>query len=193
MIEYLNGKVARLDPALVVVECHGVGYACRISLNTYTALKGMATALVHTHLQIKEDSHTLYGFAHVHERALFLQLLGVSGVGGSTALTMLSGMTAAELQACIAQSDVARLKQLKGVGEKTANRIIVELQNKLPQLAEAAGETPGGATALRADALQALLSLGFPKAEMEKRLDRILKQEASPVSVEFLIKEALKG
>lgn len=193
MIEYLSGKLARLEPALAVVECHGVGYGCRISLNTYLALKGQAQVQLHTHLQVKEDSHTLYGFGTPAERALFLQLLGVSGVGGSTALTMLSGMTPAELQACIAQQDVARLKQLKGVGEKTAQRIIVELQNKLPQLLDAADPAATPAGALRADALQALVSLGFPKAEMEKRLDRILKQAETAPTVEILIKEALKG
>ncbi|MFN8995000.1 MAG: Holliday junction branch migration protein RuvA, partial [Pseudomonadota bacterium] len=119
---------------------------------------------------------------------LFIQLLGVSGVGGSTALMMLSGMTVAELQATIQANDVAGLKKLKGVGEKTASRIILELQNKLPSLHD--GPVPG--TSLRQDALQALVSLGFPKQEMEKRLDRILKEQAI-ADAETLIKLALRG
>ncbi|MCE3008914.1 MAG: Holliday junction branch migration protein RuvA [Bacteroidetes bacterium] len=188
MIAFLQGKVAWLEPAEVVINCQGVGYACRISLNTYLAIKDQTELLLHTHLQVKEDAHTLYGFARPDERALFIQLLGVSGVGGSTALMMLSGMTVAELQATIQANDVAGLKKLKGVGEKTASRIILELQNKLPSLHD--GPVPG--TSLRQDALQALVSLGFPKQEMEKRLDRILKEQAI-ADAETLIKLALRG
>lgn len=187
MIAYLNGKLTHAEPAYVIVECQGVGYLCRTSLNTYMAVKDRKELLLHTHLQIKEDAHTLYGFAEIAERELFLQLTGISGVGGATALMMLSGMSVAELQSTIRTGDAASLKRLKGVGEKTANRIILELQNKLP---ETSGATAGGS--LRADALQALISLGLPKAEMEKRLDRILKED-KPDSVEQLIKLALKG
>lgn len=194
MIAYLNGKLAHKDPAYVIIECNGVGYEVKISLNTYSKIGKNEQLKLHTYLMVKEDSQTLFGFAEPAEKTLFLQLISISGVGGNTALTILSSVSPKELHGAIQAEDVNALKRIKGIGPKTAGRIILELKGKL-KLSDEAGEDASGSPlgAKREEALSALMTLGFPKAAMEKRLDQILKKEADTITVEELIKHALRG
>lgn len=194
MIHFLRGPLAALHPSHAVVDCNGVGYLCHISLNTFEALKGKPEALLHTHLAVREDAHVLYGFHAEHERAWFLQLLGISGVGGSTALAILGSMRPQDLEAAIRTEDVNRIKAVKGVGPKTAARIVLELKGKLPSGLDGvplSDPTPAGR--IRTEALEALAALGFPRATMEKRLEEILRGPNAPTAVEDLIKAALKA
>ena len=190
MIAYVSGKLAHKDPAFVIVEANGIGYQIRISLQTFSALKTENVKL-HTHLMIKDDAHELYGFFEASEKKLFQQLISISGVGGNTALTILSSISPKELYRVIETEDLNALKRVKGIGAKTAGRIILELKGKL--VTEAGAEAAdGGAGAIRGEAIAALTSLGLPKAAMEKRVDAILKQSSGEVTLEALIKEALK-
>lgn len=189
MIAYVAGKLAHKDPAFVIVDVNGIGYQLRISLNTYSQLKSESVKL-HSHLMIKDDSHELFGFLEIAEKKLFQQLIGISGVGGNTAMTILSSTTPKELFQIIETDDVAALKRVKGIGAKTAGRIILELKGKLVTEDGAGGSGTG--SALRQEAIAALTSLGLPKAMMEKRVDAILKKTEGELTVEGLIKEALK-
>jgi holliday junction DNA helicase RuvA len=191
MIDYLRGRIARAEPALLVVECNGVGYAVRVSLNTYSAMKDKAEALVHIYFQVREDAHILYGFAHPEERALFEQLISISGVGGNTALTMLSRLTAEELHRAIASGDLQLLKSIKGIGEKTAQRILLELRGKLGELPTVAGGFVP-TVPIAEEASKALVALGFPKVEADKRIAALMKNDAG-LDLEALIKGALRG
>jgi Holliday junction DNA helicase RuvA len=179
----------------VVVDCNGVGYLCLISLHTYEALKGHSQALLHTHLSIREDAHVLYGFATELERSWFLQLLAINGVGGSTALAILGSLSPPDLEAAIRTEDVNRIKAVKGVGPKTAARIVLELKGRLPSnLGDAplhSDLTP--LARMRSEALDALAALGFPRATMEKRIEDIMKTKDAPTTVEDLIKAALRS
>lgn len=188
MIAYIIGKLTHKDPAYVIVEANGIGYQVRVSLNTYGHLKSESVKLF-TYLMIKEDSHTLFGFKEMGEKRLFVQLIGISGVGGNTAMTILSGMTPDEFYQVIEGEDVAALKRVKGIGAKTAGRIILELKGKL-----VTGEsgTASPLASIRSEAISALTGLGLPKASMEKKVDAILKSGAKEMTVETLIKEALK-
>lgn len=188
MIAYLKGKLAHKDPNFVIIECHGVGYQVRISLNTYSGLAKVELVKLHTHMIIKDDAHELYGFGEIAEKSLFLQLIGIQGVGGNTAMTILSSISPKELAQVIETEDVKALQRVKGIGAKTAGRIILELKGKLV--------TSGGADApvnqARSEALAALVALGLPKAAMEKRLDTIIKKVEGDATVETLIREALR-
>lgn len=190
MIAYLKGKLAQKNPNYVIIECNGVGYFVRISLNTYDKLGKEEAILLHTHLAIKEDAHELYGFFEEQEKELFLQLISISGVGGNTALLILSSIQPKELQSAIEREDVDQLRRIKGIGPKTAGRIILELKGKL-KLSTEAGKTSG--SSLRNEALTALTGLGFPRAEMEKRVDTILAESSAEVKLEEVIRKALKG
>lgn len=191
MIAYLKGKLAYKDPNFVIIECHGVGYSVRISLNTYSGLGDKESVLLHTHMMIKDDSHDLFGFLEMAEKQLFQQLISIQGVGGNTAMTILSSIQPAELHTVIQTEDVARLKKVKGIGAKTAGRIILELKGKLITDSDAAAAAGPGA-ALRAEAIAGLVGLGLPKALMEKRVDEILKNAGGDMAVGDVIKEALK-
>jgi Holliday junction DNA helicase RuvA len=190
MIAFLNGKLAYKDPAFVIIECGGVGYQVRISLNTYSKLGNAEAVKLHTHMQIKEDAHDLYGFFDPKEKTLFLQLLGVQGVGGNTAMTILSSIDPKELVQVIETENLNRLKQVKGIGAKTASRIILELKGKL--VLDSTGAAPTGMSKLRDEAITALVSLGLPKAAMESRVDAIIKAVGPDVTIERVIKDALK-
>lgn len=199
MIAFLEGKIQRLEASAVYVNCNGVGYRALISLNTFSALKDKEAAFLHTYLRQTDTEQVLYGFVSQREQVLFTRLISVNGVGGSTALALLSSMSPAELEEAIATEDVARLKAVKGIGAKTAGRIVLDLKGKLPIAEEVAEPTPPGqapvvsAASLRAEALEALVSLGMNRQQMAKKLDTILKSEAMPASVEELIKAALKN
>ena len=198
MIEYIRGILDELTPAQATIEAHGVGYLLNISLNTYTALQGKSEARLFVYESIREDAWTLFGFATKQERELFLMLISVSGVGGNTARTMLSSFTTAELAGLIMDGNERMLKTIKGLGAKTAQRIIVELRDKVVSLGIAAAPTSGSndtAPALNSEvyneACEALKMLGFPPAPVAKTVKAILKDEpAAPV--EKVIKLALK-
>jgi holliday junction DNA helicase RuvA len=191
MIAFLNGKLAYKDPAFVIIECHGVGYQVRISLNTYSKLQNDAEAVkLHTHMIFKEDAQELYGFLDPKEKVQFIQLIGIQGVGGNTAMTILSSIDPKEFFQVIETENLTRLKQVKGIGAKTASRIILELKGKL--VMEGTATAPTGMGKMREEALTALIGLGLPKAAMEARVDAILKAGGPDITIERVIRDALK-
>lgn len=188
MYEYLKGELSRLEPSLAVVECGGVGYAVKISPSAYEKFKGKNSVLVYVRQIVREDAHLLFGFETEAGRAAFDQLVGISGVGPNMALTILSALSPAELYRAVEGEDVAALKRIKGVGPKTAGRIVLELKGQLPQSAKAdAAET----NVVRNEALAALSVLGFPKSTMEKRVDDLLASGTK--TVEEVVKLALRN
>ena len=196
MIEYVRGELAELTPALAVIDCNGVGYAANISLNTYAAIQGKKACKLYIHEAIREDAHVLFGFADMQERELFLLLISVSGIGGNTARMILSALSPSELVNVISNENANLLKSVKGIGLKTAQRIIVELKDKLKtgMVAASAGisslSSPANAQ-IQDEAVSALTMLGFPQAASQKVVLAILKVE--PVAqVEKVIKLALK-
>lgn len=198
MIEYLKGTIDELTPATVTIECAGVGYLLNISVNTYTALQGKSEAKVYAYEAIREDAWVLFGFATKQERLLFLQLISVSGIGGNTARTILSAYTPAELCDIIINGNDKLLKTVKGLGAKTAQRIIVELRDKVATLGitPAAAETSEDAAPainqqVHDDAVEALKALGYPPAPVAKVVRAILKDDPE-ASVERVIKMAFK-
>ncbi|QJX46288.1 Holliday junction branch migration protein RuvA [Hymenobacter taeanensis] len=200
MIAYLDGKLAYKDAALAIVDITGVGYEVRISLATYSKLpaEGEKTKL-YTYQHIKEDGQTLYGFLDPNEKALFMQLISVSGIGPGTGIVMVSSMSVGEIRQAIVQEDVRSIQSIKGVGPKTAQRVVLELKDKLRKdelLAKAGIDTVPLARAHntnRAEALAALVTLGFARAAAEKTLDQIQHKHGNDLSVEELIKFALKS
>ncbi|MDW8334275.1 MAG: Holliday junction branch migration protein RuvA [Bacteroidia bacterium] len=188
MYDYFKGRITRLEPTCAVVECGGVGYSLKISPSTYERLKACETATIYVRLIVREDAHLLFGFETEAERAAFDRLLSVSGVGPNTALTVLSALSPPELYRAVEAEDVAALRQIRGVGAKTAARIVLELKGQLPQSVKAdAAET----VAVRNEALAALAVLGFPKSSMEKKVDDILA--AGIKTVEEVVRLALRN
>ena len=199
MIEYIRGSIAELSPTLAVLDANGVGYGLSISLNTYTAIQGLhGDVKLYAYESIREDAYQLWGFATKVERELFLLLTSVSGVGGQSARVILSSMTPAELCDAICRSDERLLKSAKGIGGKTAQRIIVELKDKIVSLGlDAAAGSPSSQPVTAAnkevqdEAVQALTMLGFSPAPSQKAVVGILRAEPD-ASVERVIKLALK-
>ncbi len=192
MIGYLKGILTYKDPTLVIVDVNGVGYEVKISLYTFSQLKDMDSCLLYTHLQIRDDAHTLYGFFNREEKQAFLQLISINGVGANTALMINSSLTVEELRHAIVQEDVAVIQKVKGIGNKTAHRIILELKDKIQKEGIEAGIPLSSGAALRSEALSALLTLGITKNIAEKSIDGILKKYGSDISLEELIKLVLK-
>ena len=198
MIEYLKGDITELTPTTATIECHGVGYLANISLNTYTAIQNRPQTKLYIHEGIREDAYILYGFADKRERELFMQLISVSGIGGNTARTILSALNPNELCEVIASGNDKLLKMVKGIGGKTAQRIIVELKDKIGTIDSNSQETSLG-NALFADttsevldsAVAALTMLGYTAAASQKVVKSIIKEQPT-VSVEAAIKEALR-
>lgn len=196
MIEYVRGELAELTPALAVIDCNGVGYAANISLNTYATIQGKKACKLYIHEAIREDAHVLFGFADKQERELFLLLISVSGIGGNTARMILSALSPSELVNVISNENANLLKSVKGIGLKTAQRIIVELKDKLKTgtVAASAGisslSSPANAQ-IQDEAVSALTMLGFPQAASQKVVLAILKEEPD-AQVEKVIKLALK-
>lgn len=199
MIEYLKGDLTELTPTTATVECHGVGYLTNISLYTYSAIQNRPQVKLYIHEAIREDAYQLYGFVDKRERELFLQLISVSGIGGNTARTILSALNPNELCEVIASGNDKLLKMVKGIGGKTAQRIIVELKDKIGAVGS---ETPAaGLAALMAEAevhnevldsaVAALTMLGYTAAASQKVVKAIIKEQSS-VTVEAAIKEALR-
>lgn len=191
MITHLKGKVAEITPAHVVIDCHGVGYLAHISLNTFTRIKDSAEILLHTLLIVREDAHLLYGFADRDEREIFVQLVSVSGIGAATARMILSALSADEIRTAISSGDVRKFKSVKGVGEKSAQRIIVDLKDKVGA-ASATIALGGGTLSVQVEAAAALAALGFSKPQADKALSAALKEPGAQDSVEKLIKLSLK-
>lgn len=201
MIEYLHGKLAELSPATAVIDCQGVGYLAYISLNTYSVLQGKQECKLYIYENIREDAYTLYGFATRQERELFLLLISVSGIGGNTARTILSALSPTELISIISTENASLLKTVKGIGLKTAQRIIVDLKDKLKTDAltvTQAGVASTGTNALplataqvAEEAVAALTMLGFAQSASQKVVLTILKEDPS-ARVEQVIKVALK-
>lgn len=196
MIEYVKGQIAELTPAIAVIECHGVGYSLNISLNTYSALQGKQEAKLYVYEAIREDAYVLYGFSARQERELFLLLISVSGIGGNTARMILSALTPTELIDVVSSGNDKLLKTVKGIGLKTAQRIIVDLKDKICSVdIHGSGTTaPTVSTAhseILEEAVAALTMLGFPPAPSQKVALQILKEEPD-AAVEKVIKLALK-
>lgn len=200
MIEYVKGELVELAPALAVVDCHGVGYGVNISLNTYSSIQGKHEVKLYVHEAIREDAHVLWGFASKQERELFLLLITVSGIGGNTARMILSSLTPSELVDVISSGNDRLLKTVKGIGLKTAQRIIVELRDKIALTGSDSNSSitlPGGkgagnaSTEVMEEAISALTMLGFQASASQKVVSAILKKDPS-APVETVIKLALK-
>ena len=196
MIGYLKGNIALKDPTYFIIDVNGVGYEVKISLNTYGRLKEQSKCMVFTYLHIKEDAHTLYGFYDQEEKYLFTLLISVSGIGPSTALMMLSSLSVSEIQEAIAMEDVHTIKEVKGIGLKTAERVILELKDKVRKVQigeKAVGYQPGSLNVIKTEALAALLTLGFQKTAAEKTVNSILNKAEKDITLEEVIKLALKS
>ncbi len=191
MYEYLNGKIAESSPAHVVIDINGIGYFINISLNTYSQVDGKNEAKLFIHENIREDAYNLYGFMDVLERALFRQLISVSGIGANTARMMLSSLAPDEIINAILTGNVTQLKGIKGIGAKTAQRVIVDLKDKLGKSSFDAKIFASIDNTIRDEALSALVMLGFAKSSAQKVLDKILTG-SSDDKVESVIKQALK-
>lgn len=197
MIEYIKGAVAELSPATAVIDCNGLGYAVNISLNTYSAIQGKSSCKLYIYEAIREDAYVLYGFAGKQERELFLLLISVSGIGGNTARMILSALSPAELVNVISTENATLLKTVKGIGLKTAQRVIVDLKDKIKAGSIAATDGLTGSllptvnAEVQEEAVSALTMLGFAAAPSQKVVMAILKEEPE-APVEKVIKLALK-
>jgi Holliday junction DNA helicase RuvA len=192
MITHIQGRLTEKNPAYAIIDCNGVGYYINISLNTFSKIGKDEFCKLYTHLSIREDAQTLYGFADQEERSMFRLLISVSGVGANTARMILSSLNPAEVQQAIATSDVNTLKGIKGIGAKSAQRIIVDLTDKIGKEDILFDNVSVSGNTMRNEALSALITLGFDKKKAEKTLDKSMK-EAGEVSVEELIKITLKN
>ena len=192
MITHLNGKLVEKDPTYVIIECNGVGYFLNISLNTYSKIPDTEALKLYTYLNVKEDSHTLFGFADKVEREIFKLLISVSGVGPSIGHTMLSSMTPEQIQHAIASEDVATIQSVKGIGAKTAQRVIIDLRDKIVKTYEISEDSTSNHNTIKDEALSALEVLGFSRKQVEKLVQKII-QEAPNTSLENIIKQALKN
>ena len=194
MIDYIKGQIAELTPTAATIECYGIGYEIHISLNTYGAINGKESGKLYIYESIREDAHVLFGFADKHEREIFQHLISVSGVGPSTARVIVSTYSAKELENAIATGNVAVLQSVKGIGAKTAQRIIVDLKGKIKLTDDSGTVQISGKNELSEignSAVSALIMLGFVQAASQKVVSGILK-ESPGLSVEGIIKEALK-
>jgi Holliday junction DNA helicase RuvA len=191
MIDHLAGKIDSITPTYAVIDCNGVGYITHISLHTYTQIKDKPTVKILTHLAIREDAHVLYGFADEHERELFRLLISVSGIGSATARMILSSLNPVEIEKAIASADLITLKKIKGIGLKSAERIIVDLKDKVGKSGFTAVEL-SGISGGNQEALLALVALGFNKPAAEKVLLKVRQELGSDLKVEEIIKQALK-
>ncbi len=192
MIHHLKGQMIEKNPTHVVIDCNGVGYFVHISLHTFSLLSEAEEAIqLYTHLQVKEDSHTLFGFMEKSERELFRLLISVSGVGASTARTMLSSIEPRSIMEAIASGDAGTIQSIKGIGTKTAQRVILDLKDKVLKVFGEGEVFLSQSNTNREEALSALETLGFARKPAEKVVERIMKQTTDP-SVETIIKLALK-
>lgn len=192
MIHHLRGKLVEKNPTHIIIECGGVGYFVNISLNTFSKLPEQENISLFTHLQIKEDSHTLYGFVEKSEREIFRLLLSVSGIGSSIARTMLSSMSPSQVRDAIANGDVPAIQAVKGIGAKTAQRVILDLRDKVLKVYDIDELSLTANNTNKDEALSALEVLGFARKQAERVVDKVLSQDSS-ISVENIIKLSLKN
>jgi Holliday junction DNA helicase RuvA len=192
MIEHLQGKLVEKTPTQVIIDCGGVGYQVNISLHTYSLLPNADFIKLFTHLQIKEDAHTLFGFMEKSEREIFKMLLSVSGIGASIARTMLSSLDPKQITNAIASGDVVTIQSIKGIGSKTAQRVILDLKEKVLKLYDLDEVSMSQSNTNRDEALSALEVLGFVRKASEKVVEKIVKEDPE-ASVEAIIKKALKN
>ena len=190
MISHINGKLVEKTPTYVVIDCNGVGYKLNISLQTYSAIQTENCKLL-THLAVKEDSHTLYGFCTSEERDLFRKLISVSGVGPSTARMILSTYSAEEIVNYIITADVAAIQNVKGIGGKTAQRIIIDLKDKVGKGKETSDLLFTQDNTIKEEALSALLALGFTKKVAYKKMEEVMKNHEGEITVEDLVRRSL--
>ncbi len=196
MISYLKGKLVVKEPTHAVIDVNGVGYHVNISLSTFSNIKDQENILLHTYLHVREDAQILFGFSDTMEKKMFLNLLSISGVGPNTALMIQSSLSAEELKQAIASEDVKVIQGVKGVGAKTAQRIILELKDKIKKegmYADVDKIRPSSYNTIRAEALSALTTLGINKSAAEKSIDAILKNSGNTITLEELIKLTLKN
>lgn len=192
MITHIRGKLIEKNPTNAIVEANGIGYWLNISLNTYSELPDNESVFLYTYLSVKEDSHTLYGFSTKIEREIFKLLISVSGVGPSIARTMISSLTTDEIQQAIASGNVGLIQSIKGIGVKTAQRVLVDLKDKILKTYAVDEVFVSESNTNKNEALSALEVLGFNKKQSEKVIDKILKEDKT-LGVENLIKKALKN
>ncbi len=192
MYAYLQGKFTEKSPAQVYVDVNGVGFEVNISLNTYSHIQNMDQGKLFTHLQVKEDGHVLFGFFERAEKEIFLLLIGISGVGAATARMMLSSLKPEEVRKAIIQSNVKLLESVKGIGKKTAERLVLELKDKLGKQSLNESISPNWGNSLEQDALNALVALGISRQQAEQSIQKIILTDPSVSKLEDLIKKALK-
>ena len=194
MIAYLNGEFKVKNPAYFVVECNGVGYQVNISLNTFSKLQTLDKGKIHTYLHVREDAQILYGFADESEKNLFISLISVQGVGTNTARMILSSMSPADLEEAIRTENDVLIQRIKGVGPKTAKRLVIDLKDKIGKGTGATENSFGfGHNTMKEEALSALAMLGFTRQQGEKAIGSAMKLNPTPTNVESLIKLALKN
>ncbi len=191
MITQIIGKLVEKNPTHIVVDCNGVGYEVNVSLNTYSQITNEEAIKIYTHLQVKEDSHTLYGFMDKFEREIFRKLISVSGIGTSTARIMLSSLTPQQVVEAITGEDVTTIQSVKGIGKKTAQRVILDLKDKIDKTEENTGISQPSHNTHKKEALSALETLGYSRKISEKVVTKIITDDPS-ASVEHIIKLALK-
>lgn len=192
MITHIQGKLVEKNPTDVVIDCNGVGYMLNISLHTYSQIPDQEALKLYTHLQVREDAHTLFGFASLAEREVFRLLISVSGIGANTARTMLSSLTPKQIREGIATEDVALIQSIKGIGAKTAQRVIIDLKDKILKIYDIDEVSVKESNTNKEEALSALEVLGFAKKQAEKVIDKIVAQQPD-ANVETIIKLALKN
>lgn len=192
MITHIQGKLIEKNPTNVVIDCNGVGYMLNISLHTFSQIPDQEHLKLYTHLQVKEDSHTLFGFSSLAEREIFRLLISVSGVGASTARTMLSSLTPKQVREGIAVGDVALIQSIKGIGAKTAQRVILDLKDKILKVYDIDELSTPKNNTNKDEALSALDVLGFNKKQSERVVDKIISNQPD-ATVEVIIKQALKN
>ena len=192
MITHIRGKLVEKKPTFVIIECNGIGYFLHISLHTYSKISDSEAIRLYTYLSVKEDSHTLFGFADKVEREIFKLLISVSGVGNSIARTMLSSMSPEQIQHAIASEDVTTIQSVKGIGAKTAQRLIIDLRDKIVKTYQINEDSILPNNTIKEEALSALEVLGFSRKQVEKLVQKIV-QEAPDTTLENIIKQALKN
>jgi len=193
MINHLNGKLIEKHPTHLIVECGGVGYFVNISLNTFEKIPSREAIKIFIHLSIREDAHVLFGFAEESERVMFRQLISVSGIGPSTAVLILSALGPHQIKEALLNEEVSLLQTIKGIGGKTAQRMVVELKDKMEKDTKIQLNITGTQSSLKKEALAALQVLGFDRKRIEKTIDRIIKTNPEEVKVEMVIKQVLKA
>ncbi|MEO6547554.1 MAG: Holliday junction branch migration protein RuvA [Ferruginibacter sp.] len=193
MYAYLQGKFSLKNPAQVYIDVNGVGYEVNISLNTYTHIQNSESGKLYTYLQVKEDAHTLYGFFDRGEKEMFVLLISVSGVGATTARMMLSHLKPDEISTAIQSGNIKLLESIKGIGKKTAERLALELRDKVNKIESIVQVAPLAGNRIQNDALNALVALGITRVQAESAVKKILLSGTDTITLEDLIKKALKA